>query len=314
MRRHKTLIIMIALLTVFQTRWSIASDQRVIHADNGAISVYYPDGRDQYARTVLKYAETDIDRIGTSLDHELQAPLKIIITATSREFNEATGNALPDWSSAAALPGGTIVLSPLEGMQRDLSMVIAHEIAHVILNDAAGNIPIPRWFHEGVAQLYSGDISIRGHLHLSWRAQRNRLLTFDDIQAIFSAGRTDATLAYDESMLAVGYLMEKYGSSSLSAMLDSMSGGATFDKALMNVTGITKRGYETQFIEHLKKRYGRRFLFTVLPGTWTFILILAVIVFIVKKHRNRRLMQEWDIVEAAENIIRFPSPPEDDRF
>ena len=315
MTRFAMIVIVVSVVAIVsKTRWSCASDQRVIHSGSGAISVLYPEGRDQYARTVLEYAEKDLVRIGSSLDHKPHASLKIIITASPREFSTATGNVLPDWSSAAALPDGSIVLSPLEGMQRDLGMVIAHEIVHIIINDASGNTPVPRWFHEGLAQLYSGDISIRGHVHLSWRALRGRLLTFNDIQTIFTADKSDATLAYDESMLAVGYLLDTYGSGSLSKILGLISGGASFEQAMQHVTGINSSDYENQFIDYLKKRYGKRFLFTVIPGTWTFILILAVIVYVIKRIRNRRLLREWDIVEAAENVIRFPSPPHDDRF
>ena len=138
-----------------------------------------------------------------------------------------------------------------------------------------------------------------------WKATRGKLLTFEDIQDVFSSGRTDATLAYDQSMLAINHLLYKNGKNALPFVIGSMKKGNDFATAFQEASGLWPSEFEKDYLDMVRRKYGRRSLYSIIPGTWTLILLIAVIVYVVKRRRNKKLMQQWEIIEAAEKIINF---------
>ena len=266
-----------------------------------------------YADTAARSAEQSFTKIVEMLGHDPVDVISIIITHDDEQFKIMTSGTLPDWSAAAALPGNRIVISPLAGKKYALERIIAHEIVHCVINDAAGDIFVPRWFHEGCAEVLSGRWGIRGRLYMTWKVSRGNLLTFGDIQRIFSAETLDATLAYDQSMIAVRRLMNIHGKTVLREIIDGVKSGLDFPVAFINATGVRPGEFERKYISHLRKNYGRRSLITLIPGTWTIIMMLAIIVYGVKKYRNKRLLKQWEETEKAGNIIDFKSFPPDDR-
>jgi len=282
----------------------IATDHFVVEFESG--------GR-YYADVAARSAERSFERISAMLDHRPEHPLTLVLTRRAERFRELTGDALPDWSAAVALPGGRIVISPLEGKKIGLEHILAHEIVHCIIHDAAGKTFVPRWFHEGCAEVLSGRWGIRSRLYLVWHVIRGNLLSFDDIQRIFSRGSLDAGLAYDQSMVAVNRLIAEFGEDTPARILDGLERGDAFHEAFLAATGLLPSEFEPRYLAHMARTYGKRSLVTLIPGTWTGIILLAFFVYIVKKHRNRRLLREWEDDERYGNIIDFHRfPPDDD--
>lgn len=269
--------------------------------------------RASYAEIAARSAEQSYKLITGTLGHAPVEVITIIITHNIEQFRELTRGILPDWSTAAAIPGNRIIISPLEGHKIDLERIIAHEIVHCIINDAAGKTFVPRWFHEGCAENLSGEWGVKGKAYMAWRVIRGNLLTFTDIQQVFSSGSEDATLAYDQSMLAVRRLLGIYGSNVLGEIISGLVNGLDFPSAFHNATLLWPEEYESDYVQYIEKNYGRRSLVTLVPGTWTAILLLSVFVYMIKKFRNKRLLRQWEEAENAGNIIDFTSfPPDDD--
>ncbi len=289
-------------------------DQKTITSSN--FIVHYDSSGERYAEQVSQTAEKSFSTIAGTIGHKPEKKISITLTVTDEEFRKLTRGILPDWSAAAAMPGNRIIISPLPGMKLSIERILAHEIVHIILYDAAGGRFVPRWFHEGCAEIFSGQWGIRGRLYMVWKVSQGNLLAFEDIERVFSARGADVTLAYDQSMLAVKRLISDYGSGVLPGILTNMRDGQDFNQAFENTAGLTLDGFEREYLNAVGKAYGKRaFFFTLIPGTWTFILILAIIVYIIKKRRNKRLMSQWEIVDAAENIINFrPDPPDGNGF
>jgi len=262
--------------------------------------------RTEFALETLAGADESCRFITGSLGYLPEGPVTIILTTTDRRFGDLTGNNLPEWGAAVALPGNRIVVSPLPGQKYDLHRILAHEIVHVVIDNAAKEAFVPRWFHEGCAQYLSGEWGVRNMLYMSVKVVRGEVLTFEDIQNIFVSGYSDAAFAYDLSMLAVRRLVGTYGKTVLPSILRGMRNGADFPTAFYAATGLWPSEYEGDFLGHVRSVYGKRALYTAIPGTWTAIVLLAVVVYIIKRRRTRRLLSEWEVVEAAEKIIKFP--------
>ncbi|MFC1489590.1 peptidase MA family metallohydrolase [Candidatus Latescibacterota bacterium] len=258
-----------------------------------------------YAEEVLKNSEDSYAIISKTLGHSLEQNISITLTTSSEQFHRLTSDVLPEWSAAAAIGNENIVVSPLPGRKQNLTRIMAHEIIHIVINDAAGEIFVPRWFHEGCAQNFSGEWNIRDRIYMLWKVSRGKLLSFEDIQNVFSAQLADAGLAYDQSMLAIRQFMKKNGRSAMPAVIDGMKNGNSFADAFYEASGLWPSEFEKEYLEYIRKNYGKRSLYSIIPGTWTLIMIIAFIVYFIKRRRNKRLMQQWEIVEAAENIINF---------
>jgi len=274
--------------------------------------VFHDNVGEYYAEIAVRSAERSFTKIAETLGHVPEDIISIIITHDYEQFNKLTRGTLPDWSAAAVIPGNRIIISPLKGKKIALEHIIAHEIVHCIINDAAGDVFVPRWFHEGCAETLSGSWGIRGRLYMAWKVSRGNLLTFTDIQQIFSAGALDATLAYNQSMIAVKHLRNIHGKTILKTIIDGIKNGLDFPSSFITATGVWPSQFEREYILHLKKAYGRRSPVPLVPGTWTIILMLAIIVYSVKKYRNKRLLKQWEETEKAGNIIDFKSFPPDD--
>jgi len=267
--------------------------------------VYYNGFRKSYVEQALKNLEKSYRIISETLGHNLQKPISIIFASSDKQFWELTSGALPEWSVAVAMPDNRIIVTPLPGREHNLNRILAHEIVHIVINDAAGEIFVPRWFHEGCAQNLSGEWGINGRLYMVWKVIRGELLTFDDIQDVFSSRNVDATLAYDQSMLAIRHFINKNGRDVISAVIASMGEGNDFAHAFWEASGLWPSEFEQDYLKYIRRTYGKNSLYYFIPSTWTLILLIAVIVYVVKRRRNKRLMQKWEIIETAENIINF---------
>lgn len=267
--------------------------------------VFYSGFRKGYAEQAIENSEKSYKIISDALGHNLQKHISIIFTSSDKHFQELTGGALPEWSAAVAMPDNRIIVTPLPGRKYNLNRILSHEIVHIVINDAAGEIFVPRWFHEGCAQNLSGEWGIRGRLYMIWKVSRGELLMFDDIQDVFSSRNADAALAYDQSMLAIRHFLNKNGRDALPAVIAYMKEGNDFAWAFREASGLWPSEFEQDYLMYIQRTYGKRTLYYFLPSTWTLILLIAVIVFFVKRRRTKRLMQQWEIIEAAENIINF---------
>lgn len=272
---------------------------------NGRIVVTHDGFSEQYAGQILAHAEKSLDEVSGAFGIVPRHTVEIILADTDERFNELTRGRLPEWSAAAALGNGRIVISPLKGNTHFVNRIITHEIVHIMIDDASGGQFVPRWFHEGCAQYFSGEWRIRDRFYLTWHTVFGNLMRFQDIQDVFTSGLAGAGLAYDQSMLAIRHLTGLHGRQVLSAIMNGLARGFDFPTAFYSATGTWPSEFEEQYLAAIHKTYGKRSLYLLVPGTWTLIMMLAVIAWFVKRRRNRRLMNQWEIVEAAEKIINF---------
>lgn len=264
--------------------------------------VIYYTGTHEYAEDIAGMAEASLREISVFLRYRLENSIKIVLTRDYAQFKTLTSGTLPDWSAAAAI-GDKIIMTPPGHGNMDEKRIIPHEIAHCLLNEASGGGYIPRWFHEGFAELFSGRIGLRNELYIVWQVSKERELTFADIEKVFSKPEMDASLAYDQSAIAVNYLISIHGKNIISDIAKTMRSGRDFHRAFYESTGVWPMEFEKAYVEYMRNKFGKETLFMLIPGIWTIILIIALIVFIYKVRKNRKTMARWEEIENNEKII-----------
>jgi tetratricopeptide (TPR) repeat protein len=152
----------------------------------------------------------------------------VAVLYTEQQFRDITR--APDWSNGQY--DGRIRIPAAGAAQKpqEFEQVLVHELTHAIIDAIAGR-NVPTWLNEGLAQYFDGEdpAAARRRLRAVGRTMPLRSLEhgfrrFDALQA---------QVAYDESLLAVGVMMDRPGFG-WPALLSRLAGGQTFADAIPN--------------------------------------------------------------------------------
>lgn len=221
-------------------------------------------------------------------------PIRIVLAEEgSQEARRA-----PSWSIAYAIGNaGLVVLMPTRVPtypDGNLDQVLRHEIAHVLIDRAAGRHGVPRWFHEGVAILAAREWRFEDRSRLVLEAFRRRSASMSDVELEFSGGTHSASRAYAVSAAFVRYLQEEEGSSSVARILDFVAEGQRFRFAFREATGKSLTDVEAAFWDDFD--FWNRWVPFITSSTalWMGISFLAVLAWRRRKLLAEERMQAWD--------------------
>jgi hypothetical protein len=226
-------------------------------------------------------------------------PIRVLVVPEGAEETKLA----PPWAVAYALSEiGVVVLVPSRVPaypDGDLAEVLRHEVTHVLISRAAGNRPVPRFLHEGLAV-----VAARG-----WQLQdRTRLLmavwplSGKDLPALredFAGGAGQAERAYVISAAFVRFLLEEEGESAGARILKRISEGNEFDQAFRLAIGHPLEEIQEAFWQETD--IWQKWLPLVF-GSTGFGLLLLVLILLAwrRRHRLDDLQRErWDAEELA---------------
>jgi len=132
-----------------------------------------------------------------------------------------------------------------------------HELAHVFTLQLS-NQRVPRWLTEGIS------VYEEGRVHPEWARDSElefaqaygagRVMTLRDLNAGFTRAET-VSLAYFESSLVVGLIVDRFGEEALRVLVQSYAGGIDTEAALRKATGQGLDDLQTAFAARLKQRF-----------------------------------------------------------
>lgn len=207
------------------------------------------------------------------------------------------------WVAGVADPSRRLIALRVGGPQRNIDRLLAvyrHEAAHVALHAATGG-NVPRWLHEGYAQMVSGTWDWREGWRLQFTLMRGGQSMLTDLDRRFRSGVEPQT-AYMLSYTAVDALRSMGGDAGLAALFADMRRGNRFDVALRRVYGITAEQFERRWRERVLDRYGWLYLLSRTGFVWLSVTLLIIALGIARiRHDRRRLaeMRERERREAA---------------
>lgn len=225
----------------------------------------------------------------------LELPPRIHVTLIPAEDPRA--RVVPPWVAARASGTGTIVIYPhqIRSYPHDsLESVVLHEVVHLALNARAGERPLPRWFHEGVAVSVESGWGLGSQARLLLAAARGPAI--DDVQALFaSEAAPETTTAYLLSAALVEDVRRRHGLAVPGAIAGRVAAGASFDEAFRLETGETVHAAAANAWTVYR---GLRWMpiLTSATSLWGWILLLAFVAFAVRLRRRRQ--KRWEEDEA----------------
>jgi hypothetical protein len=142
-------------------------------------------------------------RIAQALRASPSDPIAVILY-TDKQFRDVTR--APAWSGG--LYDGRIRI-PVAGAVRTPALfneVLVHELTHAMIASLASR-GVPTWLHEGLAQYFSGVDATAARRRI---AKGQSVIRLEDLEGSFEDfSDADATLAYDESLVAIDALARR---------------------------------------------------------------------------------------------------------
>jgi len=178
-------------------------------------------------------------RIGEKLG-EYPADTIVAVLYTEQQFRDITR--APAWSGGQY--DGRIRIPAAGAAQHPelFERVLVHELSHAVVAGIARR-PVPAWLDEGLAQYFEGADAAAAQQRL--RAGRMRIPLRDLERGFGRFGPEAARIAYDESLLAVGVMLDRPGFGWI-RLLHRLGDGESFAAAIGNF-GFTYEDFEAPF-------------------------------------------------------------------
>ena len=212
-------------------------------AQVGSATVHWYDANEAIARRFGDLAGGAADAAADLLGHPLADPIDIFVYDARQDFQEAVGPGAREWIGAATYPHLRTVLMWLgAGSTAYLDTTLAHEVTHVVFNDATAN-PFHEpatWLNEGTAtwsELANADTE-RDLVSLEARRAEG-LMAFAALTDQFPIDTRGASLAYAEGTTMVDLIIRDFGTDAMAAIAEAYRSGATDEDAILAGTGVS---------------------------------------------------------------------------
>lgn len=224
----------------------------------------------------------------------------LIVAPHRQAFQRMTGGRVPDWGAAAALPEQGVVivfgLEPWTSKER-ARQVLGHELGHLILAHWCQG-PVPRWFDEGVAQLWAEPWRMESAVRLARARRSHQLPALSDLDDLLSLPRAQANVAYTAAYDAVRYLTVQHGVDVIRRLGWQLTAGQPFPAAFKGVTGESPARFESKWLAGLAARYRWAWLLEWPMLFSLSLVVLLILAFVAVRRRHRLRLSQMQELEA----------------
>lgn len=201
---------------------------------------------------------------------------------------------------------------------RNLRALLRHEVAHVLVWEAAGGRHVPRWLNEGIATVAAREWGIEDRARYAAAViGRGTPRSTRQLDRAYRGSGQEVRRAYALSSAFVRYLQNEYGVYASADLLGALRGGETIDAAFESALGVNLRTVERRFFRD-QAFWNTWFPFlTSSAALWMVVTTLALIAFVRRRARSRAMHEQWEIEEAVpqvERIAQVDQADEDEDF
>jgi hypothetical protein len=257
------------------------------------------------AHSLLHDVSTQADRIARTLGAGHVRPIEVRVHSRPNRIRASAppGTFPPRGALGVAYPPLRRIDIALWGHEGALPMsaesLLLHEVAHVLVHDAASGRPVPRWLTEGIAVYFSGEYSFERFQALSGAVHAGRVWSIRGLSRGFSGKDHEVSAAYAESASLVAYLLEEDGPERLRDLLGRLGEGEGIESALAGAYGTPIDAIDRDFRERLARRYR---LWPALTGTGVLWGIAAILLIAAYVRRRRERNRPWPEDEDQDGV------------
>ena len=234
----------------------------------------------------------------------LTIPPQIHITLIAED--DLRARAVPVWIVGLASGERDIAMFPerIGSYPYDsLETVVWHEVVHLALAAQAGNRPLPRWFHEGVAMSVERGWGVTSQVRFLLAAGNSADLA--DVERLFKARtQPDSASAYLLAAALVSDVQRRHGAAVPGAIVDRVAHGAGFVDAFVLETGETPDETAARVWQIYRRWTSWIPAVTSAFSLWIGILVLAAVAFSVTRRKRWQRRRQWDREELGTSIVK----------
>ncbi len=258
------------------------------------------DEAEALARSIPKWW-SEIER---PLARDVDDTLKIVFVDHAGRVAEASG--MPHWVAGVARPEtGEIVIARHgpDGSPSDLERLLKHEMAHVILHRATGGAELPRWFHEGMAESFTGGISLARAQTLAGAVFGPGVPDLEKLEQHFrGSDGPDAAVAYAAARDLVEFLRGRDpDGASMRQLMSELRSGDSFEAAFVGAYHASLPDLVGQWRTGLP---GRFVWYPMIAGGGIPFIVVAPLVLVAWVRRRRQVKRGWERLEREEELER----------
>jgi hypothetical protein len=273
------------------------AQQAPVRLDRGRFVVVAEAGDSLLARSLLDRAAANDTFPGLARPRD---SVLIQVAPDGRTFRELIGANAPEWGAAFAFPGERRVVmqgSSAPSSAGDPMQVLRHELAHLALHEAMGDLP-PRWFDEGYASWAAGEWGREEVIAANIGLAMGRYRTLAGLDSAFGLGARGADAAYALSYRAVAELAALDPQRGLTLLFRYWKEDGSLDRALRRGFGLTLGGFEKRWVDRTRRRYGGLALFADVTIGSVVLLLIVTPLYLVRRRRDRERLRQMRAADA----------------
>lgn len=224
---------------------------------SGAIvRVHWYEGDQAFGRRALDIGEQAVERATALLGVTESDPIDFFIYDDRDAFYSVIGAGVQENVGGIAVPpirtlfaniGRSSVADPWVGI------VVPHELTHLVFATATSNPyhePV-HWLNEGLADYLAAGYDASARANVNGAAGRGDLMPLSALVGQFPSPSDLFSLAYDEAVSAIDFLVRTYGQEALVKLIRSYAGGVSDDAAFTAALGVDTAGFEAAWLADL---------------------------------------------------------------
>lgn len=270
-----------------------------LRLDSGRFTVLAERSDERLARSLLESALTRDTFPGLPRPQE---KVLLEIAPDAARFRELVGPNAPEWGAAIAIPHERRIV--MQGSHAgsdagDPRAVLRHELAHLALHEAMGQLP-PRWFDEGYASLSAGESSRESAFETSVGMVWHTLPSRDSLEAGFYQGATRAEWSYAVAHRVVAEMASLDHDNGLRNFFAYWKRSGSMEIALREAFGLTGLQFDNYWQKQTRQRYGALALVANLSLVGGIFGLLLGPLFWLRRRRDRTKLEAMRAVDAAQ--------------
>lgn len=230
-----------------------------------------------------------------------RARVVIAVAPDERRFRAWIGPAAPEWGAAIAIPELRTIIMQGRTAGSDAGdplMVLRHELAHLALDEALGDLP-PRWFHEGYASVAAGEWGRQEVLATSIALLVSGMPSLDSLNASFEAGSSRADAAYALAHRAVVELAALDRERGLTLFFTYWRETHSLEISIRRAFGLTQAQFEERWRQRTRRQYGALAIAADLSLAAALLMTIVVPLYLARRRRDRRRLEFMRAADAA---------------
>lgn len=238
--------------------------------------------------------------------------IRIVLAPDAKTFHQLAGPGTEN-STAVSLNNRATIIMNGDALRANgfepLGRILVHELVHVYL-DARCQGPVPRWIHEGLAQMIAGEWSSQDASAVWATRFLRRLIPLSQIENTFPTEPERQQLAYRQSSSLVEFLVRERYKGSLRHMVSSITGAEGARELELYWTPLHRDALQAQWRQSLTGWGGWVSLLLSSGVIWGAAAVLLVLGWWLKRRRNRALRAEW--AEEDKVYVSLDEAPEEE--